>query len=128
MEKYNLSKIMKRAWELVRNFGATISEGLKEAWKEAKNMEEKIKFNGTAIVGKVRKGENHPEEAEVSGSNFYKFCLWEKGSKRRIYINDYQRRTMGYIDLNNGNEIEVSYSQDSDQYRTAKWFVENYEF
>lgn len=128
MKKYNLSKIMKRAWELVKNFGATISEGLKEAWKEAKNMAEKIKFNGTAIVGKVRKGENRPEEAEVSGSNFYKFSLWEKGSKRRIYINDYQRRSMGYIDLNNNNEIEVNYSQDSDQYRTAKWFVENYEF
>ena len=80
MKKYNLSKIMKRAWELVKNFGATISEGLKEAWKEAKNMAEKIKFNGTAIVGKVRKGENRPEEVEVSGSNFYKFSLWEKGS------------------------------------------------
>ena len=128
MKKYNLSKIMKRAWELVKNFGATISEGLKEAWKEAKNMAEKIKFNGTAIVGKVRKGENRPEEVEVSGSNFYKFSLWEKGSKRRIYISDYQRRSMGYIDLNNNNEIEVNYSQDSDQYRTAKWFVENYEF
>ena len=128
MKKYNLSKIMKRAWELVRNFGATISEGLKRAWKEAKNMAEKIKFYGTAVVGKVRKGENNPEEVETSGSNFYKFNLWEKGNKRRIYINDYQRRSIGYIDLNNNNEIEVNYSQDSDQYRTAKWFVENYEF
>ena len=36
MKKYNLSKIMKRAWELVNNFGATISEGLKKAWQEAK--------------------------------------------------------------------------------------------
>ena len=128
MKKYNLSSIMKRAWELVKNFGATISEGLKKAWTEAKNIIEKIKFDGTAIVGKVRKDESNPEEVEMSGSNFYKFNLWEKGSKRRIYINDYQRRSMGYIDLNNNNEIEVNYSQDSDQYRTAKWFVENYEF
>lgn len=36
MKKYNLSKIMKRAWELVKNFGATISKGLKKAWQEAK--------------------------------------------------------------------------------------------
>lgn len=42
MKKYNLSEIMKRAWELVKKAGATISAALKEAWKEAKNMAEKI--------------------------------------------------------------------------------------
>ena len=42
MKKYNLSRIMKRAWELVKKAGATISAALKEAWKEAKNMAEKI--------------------------------------------------------------------------------------
>lgn len=40
MKKYNLSKIMKRAWELVKKAGLCISEGLKLAWKEAKNMGE----------------------------------------------------------------------------------------
>ena len=40
--KYNLSKIMKRAWELVKKVGMTISCGLKEAWREAKSMEENI--------------------------------------------------------------------------------------
>lgn len=38
MKKYNLSKIMKRAWELVKGFGFAISEGLKKAWKEAKEV------------------------------------------------------------------------------------------
>ena len=38
MKKYNLSTIMKRAWELVKKAGMTISAGLKKAWKEAKNM------------------------------------------------------------------------------------------
>ena len=42
MRKYNLSRIMKRAWELVRN-GMTISAGLKKAWEEAKNMVKQIK-------------------------------------------------------------------------------------
>lgn len=37
MKKYNLSKIMKRAWELVKKTGMTISTGLKKAWAEAKN-------------------------------------------------------------------------------------------
>ena len=36
MKKYNLSTIMKRAWELVKKVGMTISSGLKKAWKEAK--------------------------------------------------------------------------------------------
>lgn len=35
MKKYNLSKIMKRAWELV-------TSGLKKAWEEAKTMEQKL--------------------------------------------------------------------------------------
>ena len=36
MKKYNLSNIMKRAWELVKKAGMTISSGLKKAWGEAK--------------------------------------------------------------------------------------------
>ncbi len=40
MKKYNLSNIMKRAWELVKKAGETISSGLKKAWKEAKGMKE----------------------------------------------------------------------------------------
>ena len=42
MKKYNLSEIMKRAWELVKKFGLTIYGGLKKSWKEAKEkkMEE----------------------------------------------------------------------------------------
>ena len=43
MKKYNLSNIMKRAWELVKKAGMTISSGLKKAWKEARNMKEEIK-------------------------------------------------------------------------------------
>lgn len=43
MKKYNLSKIMKRAWELVKKVGMTISAGLKKAWEEAKNMAKEIK-------------------------------------------------------------------------------------
>lgn len=38
MKKYNLSKIMKRAWELVKKSAMTISSGLKKAWEEVKAM------------------------------------------------------------------------------------------
>lgn len=40
--KYNMSKIMRRAWELVKKMGMTISEGLKKAWKEAKGTAKKM--------------------------------------------------------------------------------------
>lgn len=43
MKKFDLSKIMRRAWELVKKAGLTISSGLKEAWKEARKMAEEIK-------------------------------------------------------------------------------------
>lgn len=39
MKKYNLSNIMKRAWEMVKKLGFGISEALKKAWKEAKEGE-----------------------------------------------------------------------------------------
>ena len=42
MKKYNLSNIMKRAWELVKKSALTISSGLKKAWEEAKTMEQKL--------------------------------------------------------------------------------------
>lgn len=42
MKKYNLSKIMKRAWKLVKKAGFGISEALKKAWNEAKSMKEEI--------------------------------------------------------------------------------------
>lgn len=39
MRKYDLSKIMKRAWVLVKRSDFSISEALKKAWKEEKGME-----------------------------------------------------------------------------------------
>ena len=42
MKRYNLSSIMKRAWELVKGSAMTISSGLKKAWEEAKRT--MIKF------------------------------------------------------------------------------------
>ena len=34
MKKYNLSEIMKRAWEMVKKAGFGLSEALKKSWKE----------------------------------------------------------------------------------------------
>lgn len=40
MKKYDLKKIMTRAWELVKKVGCGIAEALRKSWKEAKEMKE----------------------------------------------------------------------------------------
>ena len=89
MKKYNLSKIMKRAWELVKRAGITISAGLKKAWDEAKNVKEKF-TKSAKILKEGSLGE--------SDSDYLYFSRWEKYGKKRAYINDYKGRTIGYIE------------------------------
>lgn len=92
--KYNLSSIMKRAWELVKKIGATMSEALKKAWKEAKSMAEKKEFNGCEKL--VITGREHYSDDDAS--KFLTFKKWEKNGVSRIYVNDYCRRTIGCIE------------------------------
>ena len=54
MKKYNLSKIMKRAWELVKHFGFAISDGLRKSWKEAKSSMLRTEKNTCADRDKLR--------------------------------------------------------------------------
>ena len=48
-------------------------------------------------------------------SSFLTFNLWVKGDKHRVYINDYKRRTIGYIDLDNDNELIINDRQGNTQ-------------
>lgn len=67
MKKYNLSNIMKRAWEFVKKVGFGISEALKKAWKEAKNtMKEIVKLN---VVGRETFTVN-TVTGEISGKTY----------------------------------------------------------
>lgn len=128
MKKYNLSNIMKRAWELVKKVGMTISSGLKKAWGEAKHT--MIKFERYAKVAIVDANGIHNPNCGTSNddeSNYLMFKLWEKNGYRRIYVNDYKRRTVGYIDCNNNNSIETEFSK-GDFVETMKYFISNYEF
>lgn len=92
--KYNLSAIMKRAWELVKKIGMTMSAALKKAWKEAKEASEKKEFNG--FVKLVISGREHYSDDDYS--KFLSFKAWEKNGVKRIYVNDYCRRTIGCIE------------------------------
>ena len=43
------------------------------------------------------------------------FKYWSKGDKHRVYIVDYKRRTLGYIDLDNNNAVEINDRQGNTQ-------------
>lgn len=83
MKKYNLSKIMKRAWELVKEFGLSISEGLKKAWGEAKKMKENLIKKLKANLEDMMYSDYHINlgvDREVQSKK------WEKGGSKREYL------------------------------------------
>ena len=125
--KYNKAEIMKNAWKAVRTLGITMSEALKRAWATAKAVAEKIIFNGFAKVAIRENGETNPNVGgeKDCDSNYLTFKMWEKNGNRRIYINDYKRRSCGYIDLNNGNKIVNAAAYCSAQ-ETAEYFLSAY--
>lgn len=93
MKKYNLSDIMKRAWQLKRRNAANIfGECLKMAWAEAKKEAD---LNGWEYEGmKFKNG------LEIWVYNVY-FVLrrWTKAGYDRVYINDGTRKGGGFVDL-----------------------------
>lgn len=80
MKKYNLSSIMKRAWELVKKAGMTISAGLKRAWKEAKEMEENTRNKVVKAIEILIAEATDVYDYEISEN------VWEKYGKSRTYF------------------------------------------
>lgn len=124
--KYNRSEIMRNAWTAVRTLGISMSEALKKAWAAAKAVVEKIVFNGVAKVAIRENGEINPNVGGKNDcdSNYLTFKLWEKGGKRRIYMNDYKRRSCGYIDLDNNTIVDAAGYCCA--YETAEYFLNTY--
>lgn len=96
-----MKKIMKRAWEIYRTLIgdhiAKLALALRQAWAEAKAAAKnaaKKAFGGFAKVAKI--------DDPYDDCCFFSFKRWEKYGKKRIYINDYKGRTIGYIDIENG--------------------------
>ena len=74
MKKYNLSKIMKRAWEIRKKTTARFSYALKQAWGEAK-MEAKV-YPVYSLDGKTGTAEEKKQAEELVKS----FCQTFKES------------------------------------------------
>lgn len=65
-----------------------------------------VNFTGIAKIAKI--------ENAYDDSHYLTFKAWEKNGKKRIYINDYKRRTLGYIE--NGNVIISDRQGNSQEY------------
>lgn len=113
MRKYNLSKIMKRAWELVKKVGMTISEGLKKAWKEAKDMKEQLITKLNEIVA---------EENSHDNGYHYRAVVkdWENYGKSRTYFSiietrdnskHYKKISYGYFDNKSEEYVPEKYAK-----------------
>lgn len=103
--------------------GMTISSGLKKAWKEAKTVKEKFEKN----VKIIKPGY---DESCCSDSAYLYFSLWEKYGKSRVYINDYKRRTLAYIDRETKQitEYDLCGVSRKEYDAVVNTFFEKYEF
>lgn len=80
------------------------------------------KFENYAKVAKMENPSDDP--------HYLTFKRWEKNGNKRIYINDYKRRTLGYIDMVT-REVKISDKQGNMQSEidfALNEFNTNYEY
>lgn len=107
MKKYNLSYIMKRAWVLVKGLGLTISEGLKNAWKEVKLIA-KLR----EIVAEKNSHDNgyHYEEVVRDWENYGKSRTYFSFIETRDHSKHYAKTEFGYLDNKTGEYVRAKYA------------------
>lgn len=93
MKKYNLSAIMKRAWELVKKEGKTISAGLVQAWAEAKQPSKaeiikKLEDLGASRWTKYGKDRMYFNRYGFMESVGFTYKTYKSGNISEAYIND----------------------------------------
>ena len=89
--KYNLSKIMKRAWELKKVTDDIFSVCLKKSWAEAKRP---VYLTGEALYERL---------VEMGASR------WQKGGRDRIYLNGLGYKLLGlHIERYNTGNIRYA--------------------
>lgn len=92
MRKYNLSKIMKRAWEMRKSYycrSLSFAQCLKRAWEEAK-----IEYSNSLVPAEFTDG------MEITVDGYTRtLSRWTKGNYDRIYINGGSHKGDGFVDL-----------------------------
>ena len=100
MKKYNLSKIMKRAWELVKKSALTISSGLKKAWEEAKTMEQKYEAED-----RPARAEKRAKDMEIL-SNIKEASWFIENRSYAVYSTNYDSNDLSEL-MANRNEMNL---------------------
>lgn len=103
MKKYNLSKIMKRAWEIRRKTTARFSYALKQAWGEAK-MEAKV-YPVYSLDGKAGTAEEKKQAEDL----VKKFCQTFKESSVPDTIEESEKFSCHANDKWESSYIDLSY-------------------
>lgn len=91
-KKYDLSKIMKRAWEMKKSYrcrSLSFSQCLKNSWDEAKK-----EYQNSLVPNKFTDG----MEITIDGIT-RTLKRWTKGGYDRVYINGGCRKGDGFVDL-----------------------------
>lgn len=126
MKKYNLSKIMKRAWELVKKAGLCISEGLKKAWKEAKHMGEITKGSVKQIAWAqdIKEGviKALSLSLEINKENGYLVSIREKNLVDIEKVNDAKWFINLFITAKENYKAEICFGN----YMTKEELAEDY--
>lgn len=97
-QKYNLSKIMSRAWEMKKEYccrALSFGQCLKKAWNEAKN-----EYQNSLVPDKFTDG----MEVTVDGITRI-LKRWTKNGYDRVYINGGCRKGDGFVDLKNRKAV-----------------------
>lgn len=112
MKKYNLSNIMKRAWEMVKRAGMTISEGLKKAWKEAKCMKQQLINKLNEIVDEKNSHDNgyHYKAVVSNWENYGKSRTYFSIIETRDHSKHYAKTEYGYLDNQTDEYIRAKYA------------------
>ena len=111
MKKYNLSNIMKRAWELVKGFNFSISLALKKAWSEAKSLKEQL-ISKLNLLVKMQEGIGNGYHYEIVVKD------WNNYGKSRTYFSIIETRD------NRRHYKKFDYGYFDNQYE--KYFPEKY--
>lgn len=118
-----MKKVMIRAWEIYRTLKgdriAKLSQALRMAWVEVKKAAKKTFEKAVAVAKK---------ECTYDDSCYLTFKKWENYGKKRIYINDYKGRTLGFIENGNVtiNDNQGNYQSEIDYALNA--FMSTYAF
>lgn len=103
MKKYNLSAIMKRAWEIRRKTTARFSYALKQAWGEAK-MEAKV-YPVYSLDGKIGTAEEKKQAEDLVKS----FCQTFKESSVPDTIEESEKFDCHLHDKWESSYIDLAY-------------------